>query len=323
MDEELTIRDLYEVLRRYRTLLIALPLAVAVLVFAVASFLPRTYAAEAVLTVGIAATAPTDSGNIFDFDPKLLPTPGALVSAYQSSAPARLAGSWQTDARSVLQDFEATQDDQSSALTLTAKAHSPQAALSRAQAAASDFKSYVNTVAASVLNTSLGTVQRRVQVQLSTDSELVRELQRLRAQTPPILPGVGQSTVRDQLEAAGVDPRYAGASDESANPAFTLLTVQVAQNQARVANDQATLARLKSLLADKPGQLALAGQLVQVNLLGAPSLPLKAQGLGPATLAVLAYLLALVATVLWALLHHAVRGPEPRAQGRRAVVTGD
>ena len=323
MDEELTLRDLYEVLRRYRTLLIALPLALALLVFAVASFLPRSYAAKAVLTVGVAASAPTDASNIFDFDPKLLPTPGALVSAYQANAPSRLAAGWRTDARSVLQDFEASQDEQSTALTLTAQAHTPEAARQRAEAAASDFKRYVGGVAAAILNTSLETVQRRLQVQLSTDQQLVRDLQQLRAQTPLTLPGAGQSTVRDQLQAAGVDPRYAGASDQSANPAFTLLTVQLAQNQAKVAGDQANLSRLKALLGDQSQQLALAGQLVQVNLLGAPTTPLKPQGLGPTTLAVLAYLLALVGSVLWALLHHAVQGPAAAPRPRRTVVTGD
>lgn len=322
MDDELTLRDLYLLLARYRTLLIVLPLAVALLTFALASLLPRPYSAQALVAVNVVTDAPSGAG-LFGFDPRLLPSARALSDAYQQGAPARLSGVWRADAADITRDLEARQDDKSGALSLTAHAQSPAAARERAAQAAADFSRYVDGVVGGVLRSSLAATQRRLQSQVAADNDLARQLTALRKDVPLTLPGSGQASVREQLQQAGVDPRLAGNGYGAANPAYTLMTINIAQAQTRVASAEADLTRLQSVLADPDQQLALSRQLVQVNTLGEPALPIKPDGLGPLTLAVLAYLLTLVLSVLGALLHHAVRGPEPRALPSRPVITGD
>lgn len=322
MDEELTLRDLYLVLARYRAVLIALPLLAALLTFAVVSLLPRPYSSQVLVAVNVVTDLPTDAG-VFGVDPKLFPSPQALSNAYQQSAPARLAGVWRADAADIARDLDARQDDKSGALSLTAHAQSPTAARERAAQAAADFSRYVDGVVSGVLRSGLAATERRLQAQIQADSDLIGQLTALRKGVPLTLPGNGQASVREQLTQAGVDPRLAGNGYGAANPAYTLLTINIAQAQTRVASAEADLARLKAVLADPAQQLALSRQLVQASTLGDPALPLKPDGLGPLTLAVLAYLLTLVACVLGALLHHAVRGPETRPLASRAVITGD
>ncbi len=318
MDEELSLRDISDILGQYKILIFGLPLLLAVIAFAAASFFPKTYTSEAVVALNNIAAGGTAS--TVTLDPNLLPSASALVSGYQVAAPRRLAGVWNTDAAKVAAQFGIKADDKSGVISLTARAERPATAQARAEQAVGDFVSYTNGVVTNVLLASYRSRLEQTQFDLQSDRQVVKSLRASLAGTPAVLSGQGVASGRDGAAGAGLDPRFAGNADQAANPAYSYLSVQIAQTEARLAGNGALLAQLQTAV-NNPGQLiALARQTTQLNQLADPNLANKPDGVGRGTLTILALLLGALLAVLIAFVSHALRRPAtPTPAPRRAL----
>ena len=314
MDEELSLRDIADILGQYKALLLGLPLLLAAIAFGVASFSPKTYTSDTVVALNnTAATAA--------LDPSLLPSVPALAGGYQVAAPKRLAQLWNVEPKKVGEQFGVAFDDKTGAVRLAAQANQPSMAQTRAEQAVNDFVKYANGVTTSVLVTSYRSKVEQTQQDIQSDQRVLKSLRTSLAATPTVLAGKGLSSGRDAAAGAGLDPRFAGNADQAANPAYSFLAVQIAQTEARLASNYAALARLQASLNNPEQLISLARQTTQLNRLADANLPTKAGGLGRGVITLLALLLGALLAVLIAFVHHALRRPAIRVPARRGALT--
>lgn len=320
MEEEISLKDIADILAPYRAVLLGVPLLLATIAFVVMSLVPRTYAATVVLSV---STAP-DSGNGL-VAAELLPGSAALASAYEQVAPSRLARVWGLDTQNVTTLLDIQVNDQSKAVNVVARASGdPDQARARAAAAANDFQGYVDERMSAALSAGLSAQLGQAQLSLSADRRVRQSLQALVSQTPQVLPGRGQASLRQSLSAQGLDPRFTGNTDQAASPAYALLSVRLAETEARLATTEAQVARLQTLLQDRQQRLTVARQVAQVQVLNPATAPTQPSGVGRPVVTVLVFLLGLLLTVVWVLLRHALHRDAPlRRDSRPRSAPGD
>lgn len=325
MEEELSLRDVADILGQYKALLIGLPLLLAALAFAVVSLTARTYSSETVLALNNNTTQNTASASpTSNLDPSLLPSAAALTSAYQVVAPRRLATAWNTDPRKVQSAFSARYDESSNAITLTAKGSSPERAQARAEQARQDFVQYSDRVVTGVISETYRSRLQQSRLEVQADELVIRNLKRSLATTPQVLSGRGQPSGRVGADAVGLDPRFSGNSDLPANPAYAYIAVKVAETEARLASNEALVSRLEASLRSPEQLLSLARQTTQLNTLAEANTPPTPDGPGRAVVAVLGFLLGGLLAVLFAFVHHALRRPNnPRAAVAHVPQHGD
>lgn len=323
MEDEISLRDIADILAPQRAVLLGVPLLLAAIALGVVGAVPGTYASTVVLSVG---TAPNSgSGESELLAAELLPGSAALASAYEQAAPARLAQRWRLDGRDLAPLLDVRVNDQSKAVNVVARASGdPEQARARAAAAASDFRNFVDERVSAALGAGLAAQLGQAKLSLSADRQVRQSLKALVEQTPQVLPGTGQASLRQNLSAQGLDPRFTGNSDQAASPAYALLSVRLAETEARLATTEAQVTRLQTLLRDRQQRLTVARQVVQVQVLNPASTPTKPVGPGRAVVTVLAFVLGLLLSVVWALLRHALRrDPAPRREPRTQPTPGD
>ncbi|AFZ66424.1 hypothetical protein [Deinococcus peraridilitoris] len=310
MDDELSLRDIANILGRYTALLIGLPLLLAALAFGALSLSARTFTSKTILALNN-NTQNRDGADTLNLDPSLLPSAAALTSAYQGVAPRRLAGVWQTEGRDVQQAFEARYDEKSNAITLSAQAESPADAQRRVEQATEDFVRYANRVVTNVISEIYRSRLQQTRFDVQSDRLVLTNLRRSLAQTPQVLSGRGQSTGRANADAVGLDGRFAGNSDQPANPAYAYIAVKIAELDARLATNEALVTRLENSLRSPEQLLSLARQTTQLSTLAEANVPITPNGPGRGMVTLLAFLLGGLLAVLIAFVHHALRAPSP------------
>ena len=299
MDDEISLRDLYLMLKRQSRWILAVTAIVTVAVFAVSSLWPPTYESEAVAQ----ALVLNQDGSQLDF------ATAAYVFRTLPSGPALGVGfSKQIETNGPYVDRvlgEATVevkgrfDDKKNLLTISVRGPDPEETRQFARDLISAFDDYVKDRVFQSAGANLAGALAQSRLKLDSVRSQIGELEASLQSVPRIEAGLDAQTA---LESDEVPPNVARAS----NPALAYLGLELAKNQAQLAGLNAEIASLEALAGD-PAQLRrLSEQVAQVNVLSPPAVP--EEPVAPRVLlnTALAALLTLMLAVFVAFLREAV-----------------
>ena len=299
MEDEISLRDLYLMLKRQSRWILAVTVLVTVAVFAVSSLWPPTYESEAVAQ----ALVLNQDGNDLGFPAaayvfRTMPAGPALGVGFnkqiETKGPyvARVVGNAPIEAK-------ARFDDKKNLLTITVRGGDPEEAWQFALDLLSAFDDYVKDRVFQSAGANLAGALAQSRLKLASVQSQISELEASLDKVPRVNAGTDTQTA---LESAGVPPNVARAS----NPALAYLGLELAKQQAQLANLNAEIASLEALAGD-PAQLRrLSEQVAQVNVLSPPAVP--KEPVAPRVLlnTALAAVLTLMLAVFLAFLREAV-----------------
>lgn len=285
-EDELSLRDLYLILKKRARMIWAVTLGFAAIAFAVSELLPKTYESTAVFAVVAAEGA----------------KPEALVEAFKaklSSAEfARKLGeeekvSWAT----------VRFDGKKGYMRLSARANDPKIAQARAKALAEAAGEDFALDRLATLRQALEKERADLEAALLALAER-REV--LKAALDALPKGASSPEVKRALRAAGVDPLVA----ENPDPAAAYLRLELARVEAEVAEKTGRLKQVRALLSDESELMRLAKAQSPFRLVAHPGLPPEPVSPKPLLNTALAFVLGLFLSVFWAFLQAALEPPE-------------
>ncbi len=299
MEDEISLRDLYLMLKRQSRWILAFTAIVTLAVFAVSSLWPPTYESEAVaqaLVLNQNGTELESPAAPYVF--RTLPAGSALGVGFskqiKTKGPyvARVIGEATVKA-------EARFDDKKGLLTITVRGNDPEETRQFALDLISAFADYVKDRVFQSAGANLAGALAQSRLKLTSVQSQISELNTSLSSVPRV---AAESDAQTALESAGVPPNVARAS----NPALAYLGLELAKQQAQLAGLNAEIASLEALASD-PAQLRrLSEQVAQVNVLSPPAVP--EEPVAPRVLlnTALAAVLALMTAVFFAFLREAV-----------------
>jgi uncharacterized protein involved in exopolysaccharide biosynthesis len=301
--DELSLRDLYLVLRRHRYRILGLTLGAAILVFVLSLAWPKTYSAKVVLSLSL--NNQSQSGVLSN-----LPSLSGLAQGFVDLQDTALLAKELGVARP-REIYNARFDDKKSLLNLSAKGRTPSEARQRAERIVQVATNYLQErmVAGAASNI------RALLAQTQLDLESAREsLRRIQAE----LKGLSAEGRSDAVIAAALEARQVGPETaRSSSPAFTSLSLDESRLRSTVAQLQARFDTLSSFL-DRPEQLGeLVGQALQVQVLVPPAEPLRPVSPRPLLYTAIAGMLGLLVGVFWAFLAEALASAPTEMAARR------
>ena len=285
-EDELTLRDLYLILKRRARLIWSGAIGLALVAFAASALMPKTYESAAVFSVASSKGA----------------KPAALVEAFK----ARLGTAGfakQLGEGDRVTWAKVRYDEKKGYLRLTASAHDPETARARAvalaEAASEDF------VADQLV--SLKRELEKERADLRTTLLALTERQKVLEASLRALPkGSVTPNAGEALRSMGVDPLVA----ESPDPAAAYLRLELAKVEADMAAKTGRLKQLEALLSDEAALRRLAEARSPLRLVASPGLPLEPVAPRPLLNTALAFVLGLFLAVFWAFLQAALDPPE-------------
>jgi len=307
MEDEISLRDLYLVLKRANRLIWGVTIAAFVLVYVVARLMPATYESEALTQAlvlkpqeisqqqgeqrrGVAAvfrSAPSGQDMGLGFS-KQIENQGPYVAKVIGNAAVKVKTHF---------------DDKKNVLTIKVRARDAKAARQFTEELLGAFKLYVRDQVYASANSALEGAMEQARL----DSEVQRaRIEQLKKSITKVIPVKASTAAQVALESDEVPPDVA----RSENPALAYMSLELAKQQTNLANLEAEMSALKQLAAN-PDQLhRLSEQAVRVNVLSPPPLPREPVSPRPLLDALLAAVLALMATVFWAFISAALAGEE-------------
>lgn len=309
--DELTLRDLYLVLRRRRNLILGLTLGAAILVFAVSQVWPKTYSTKVVVSLSL--TNQSNQSGVLNNLPSLAGLAQGFVDLQSTTLLAKDLGVDQPP-----EVYGARFDEKKGLLSLSAKGGTPVEARQRAErivrVATEYLKGRMVEGAASNIRALLAQTQLDLESARESLKRIQAELKNLSAE------GRSDAAIAAALEARQIGPETARAS----SPAFTSLSLDESRLRSTIAQLEARIDTLTPLL-DKPEQLSqLVGQALQVQVLVPPAEPLRPASPRPLLYTAIAGVLGLLAGVFWAFLAEALALPQAEVVRQRdsQVVAG-
>jgi uncharacterized coiled-coil protein SlyX len=266
MEDEISLRDLYLMLKRQSRWILTVTVLVTAAVFAVSSLWPPTYESEAVAQ----ALVLNQDGTALEFPAaayvfRTLPAGPALGVGFskqiETNGPyvARVIGDATVEVRSRF-------DDKKNLLSITVAGGDPEETWQFALDLISAFDDYVKDRVFQSAGANLAGALAQSRLKLRSVRSQIDELEASLAKVPQLSTSEDAQTA---LESDEVPPNVARAS----NPALAYLGLELAKQQAQLANLNAEIASLEALAAD-PAQLRrLSEQVAQVNVLSPPAVP--------------------------------------------------
>ena len=305
--EEVTIADVYAVLKRWRLMILGLVLGGTLLTFAVASALPKVYVSKTVLSL----SAPPQSNPGAEVSDQLLanlPSVAGLARGFGDLLTTkRVSEVLAVPAPSG--DLNASFDEKTGLMTLNADGGTPEDASKNASQLLAVAKRFFET---RIVQGMLGNAQSMLsRATLDRDTAL-RSLQGLRATTGVVPGGSGDAATSAGLEERGVRPPVARAN----NAAAVDLSLEVSSLQTQVAKTEARIYSLQALIKSPQRLEQLVGQAIRVQELVPVTVPLRPDSPRPLFYAALAGALALLLGFLIPFLVEAVRMPNPNVGQR-------
>ncbi len=286
-EDELTLRDLYLILKKRARLIVGLTLGLGVLAFFVSLIIPKTYDSAAVLAV-----VPGDGAK-----------PAALVEAFRARIGTQ-AFAERLGEEGPVSWAKVRFDEKRGYLKLEATAPTPEGARHRAEALARAAIEDFTAAAEERLRRDL----RREQIDLEAALvALQKKLKELKANLAGFGTERASSLTGEVLRSVGVDPLVARSLD----PGRAYLRLEVAKTEAELAAKSARMAQIETTLKDPEALKALAQGSLGIRLVGAPGLPLKPSGPRVLLNTALALVLGFFLAVFGAFLAAALEEPEP------------
>ncbi len=285
-EDELTLRDLYLILKKRARLIWSGAIGLALVALAISALMPKTYESAAVFSVASSKGA----------------KPAALVEAFK----ARLGTAGfakQLGEGDKVTWAKVRYDEKKGYLRLTASAHDPETARARAVALAEAASE--GFVADQLI--SLKQELKKERADLKASLLALTERQKILKAAFAALPkGMSSPEASRALRAAGANPLVA----ESPDPAAAYLRLELAKVEADMAAKTGRLKQLEALLSDEAALRRLAEARSPLQLVASPGLPLEPVAPRPLLNTVLAFVLGLFFTVFWAFLQAALEPPE-------------
>jgi uncharacterized protein involved in exopolysaccharide biosynthesis len=294
--DELSLRDLYLVLKRRQNLILGLTLGAAILVFAASLVWPKTYSSKVVVSLSLSNQS---SQGLLNNLPSLAGLAQGFVDLQQTKLLAnQLGGDDPT------RFYKARFDEKRGLLFLTAQGRTAAEAGERAERILQVPRTYLERTLLEGAQPNL----RAAQTQARLDLRVVQDgLKGIQAQLR-IDPNraASDATIAAGLEARGNDPQAARAG----NPAYTSLSLDESRLRSQIAQLEARITTLTDLLKQPEAIGQLVSQALLVQVLVPPAEPLRPSFPRPVLFTVVAGVLGLLLGVLWAFVAEAIRPRE-------------
>lgn len=319
-NDELSLRDVYLVLRRWGRFIAIFTLASALIVLLVCLLLPKTYVAKAALSLSANTASLGGSGVTGQLLSNLPSLPGmaeGFSNLLQTTALTKELGEENPEDR-----YKVVFDAKKGVLTLTAKGSTAREAYDNTVKLTDVLKNYFTARAVDVIVTNIDSLISRSKVDLTNTKENLRLLQLEIKKTPS-----ETRTIESIVPTTAANGQSGGAfSARGINPAYSTLSVQEATLRTGLAQSQSLIEALEPFKREPAELEKLVGQALQLQELTPAAEPLRADQPRPALYAALAGVLGLLVSVIWAFIAEALRDPQiakakdPRASSVRVPV---
>ncbi len=297
-EDELTLRDLYLILRRHARGILVFTLGLGLLAFAVSLGMPKKYQSTAVLGVTELPKGAQEQSVRF--------STAALVEGFKSALETRAFAASLGEERSVTW-AKVSYDAKRGYIRLQATGPTPAAARDRARRLVEAAERRFTAAAVAAVRTSLAKEAAQTEGDVRALKEQIRQLEASLNALPP-----GRASAPSAaLQSAGVDPLVA----ESADPARTYLRLELAKARAELAAKQARQKELAYLLGDEQALSTLAAGSLGVRRVAEPGLPERPVAPRVLLNTALALVLGLFLGIFWAFLRAALEAPEVEPAG--------
>lgn len=310
VNDEISLRDLYVVLRRWRVLVLGCAIGAALVALVVSLALPKRYESMGVYSLSLQIdkmTAPLTN----------LPSLSGLAQGYNDSL--------ETTARSnELGEavpkglFSAKYDEKKGLWSLVGVGVTPELAQERADRLMGSARKYVmDRITQSVKVNIAGTLEQ-ARLDLGVAEQSLLRVGQAMGSVPQVSNRDGATTAG--LESQSVDP----LSARSNNPAYVALAVQQSQLKVQRAQAQARVQSYLDLLNAPTRLAAFTGQALSIQTITEPTAPLDATSPRPALYTALAGIVGLFIGSILPFVIEAVRDPEPgRDETKRRLQATD
>jgi LPS O-antigen subunit length determinant protein (WzzB/FepE family) len=298
--DEISLRDLYLVLRRRSRLIVGLALGLALLTLAFSLLWPKTYTSQVVVSLSLSNQSSQGLLNN-------LPSLSGLAQGFVDLQQTRLLAN-QLGVDDPTRFYKARFDEKRGLLFLTAQGSTAAEAEARAGRILEVARKYLerNLLEGAQSNLRAALTQARFDLQAAQDGLKGIQAQ-LRTAPDPV---ASNPTVAAALEARGTDPQTARAT----NPAYTSLSLDESRLRSQIAQLEARIGTLTDFLKQPEAIGQLVSQALLVQVLVPPAEPLRPSFPRPLLFTVVAGVLGLVLGVLWAFVLEAIGPREPQAK---------
>ena len=294
--DEISLRDLYVVLHRWRLFILGVTLGAALLALVVSLILPKKFESKGVYSLSLVTdrmVAPLNN----------LPGLVGLAQGYNDSLnTTTLAAALQESEPSSV--FSAKFDEKRGLWTLTGQGPTPALAKERAQRLMKSARAYLEGRIVAGIRVNIAGALEQSRLDLSITKQSLDGITQILATTPQVSNRDGATTAG--LESQGVGPQSA----RSNNPAYVSLAVQQSQLRAQQAQSRARVQSYTDLQKDPARLQAFAGQAFSVQTISEPTEPLIATSPRPALYAAIAGVIGLLIGLLVPFVVEAIRDPD-------------
>lgn len=315
--DELSLRDVYLVLRRWGRFIAIFTATIAAIVLLVCLVMPKTFISKVTLSLSANASSLGGSsvtGQLLSNLPSLPGLAEGFSNLLETTALTKELGVDDPQER-----YKVAFDTKKGVLTLTAKGGTPREAFDNVARLSSVAKTYFTNRVVGVIVTNIDSLISRSRIDLVNTKENLRLLQIELKKTPN-----ETRTLDSIIPITGANGQPSGAlSARGVNPAYSTLSVQEATLRTGLAQSQSLIEALEPFKRDPTELGRLVGQAVQLQELTPAAEALRADQPKPALYTALAAVLGLLLSVIWAFIFEALRDPQTvKREGKPVAASG-
>lgn len=309
--DEITLRELYLLFKKWSLTILAIALGSAVLAFTVSQLLPRTYTSQVVVSLSLVGQPNQGLRSDQDLRNNQGLLPDQVLLNNRPSLPGLAQGfvdlqnnrlmAEKLEVANPTQFYSVRFDEKRGLLLLTAQGQTAAEAKARAERILVVAREYLENKIAEAVRSNVRAAQAQAQIDLRAAQDGLRGIQAQLRTEPDLV--ASNPTLAAALEARGIDPQVA----RTASPAFTSLSLDESRLRSQIAQLEPRINLLTEFLQqpERIGQLVSQALLIQV--LVPPAEPLGPTSPRPLLFTVTGGVLGLLLGVLWASVAEAIR----------------
>jgi uncharacterized protein involved in exopolysaccharide biosynthesis len=301
--DEVSLRDLYVILKRWRVLIVALTLIPMIATLLVCLILPRVYVSKVTLSLGLNSQSVGGSGITAQLLTNL-PSLAGLAQGFTDLMTTKIIAD-QLNESDPDRKYTARFLEKQGLFVLTARGDSSLEALKNAQRFSEVAKGYFKGRLVLAVISNLESLLSRSRLDIGNMQENLKRLQLELKNTP-----TETRTIEALLPSSGSGGRANGAlSARGTSPAFATLSVQEATLRAGLAQAKALIEALESIQGQRGELDKVIGQALQLQELVPAAEPLRPDQPKPLLYTLIAGALGLLVSLLVPFVIEALREP--------------
>jgi Chain length determinant protein len=313
VSDELSLRDLYLVLRRWSRFILAFTLICVVVALIVSLLLPKVYVSKVTLSLGLNTASVGGSGlssQLFNNLPSLPGLAKGFSDLLDTTVLTKELGENTPDEK-----YKAVFDAKNGLLTLSAKGGTAREAFENTEKFNAVTKRYFTDRIVSVIVTNIDSLLSRSKLDIANTQDNLRLLQAELKKTPS-----ETRTIESILPTTGAAGGAGGAlTARGVSPAYSTLSVQEATLRTSLAQSQALITALEPFKREPAELEKLVGQALQLQELVPAAEPLRADQPRPALYALIAGVLGLLIALIIPFIAEALRDPKLEGSQRKRL----